>query len=199
MWGKSFPRDTSRRCWSGCITADCRVTEKLNRSNLERIIIIIIIIIINCFHFALLWPFGRHPSPRARQRRKRLYLSSSPFKPKPASFHSISPLLPLCPLLTCEACHIQLGQLSYHSVKVTGRNYPLNTAPPFPPPTHIPHPLPQPLCQQFRWPIIFLFFSFLLLPPRFPMTLHYLLNLVDRSITCHMNGGKRMFGVRGAI
>ena len=89
---------------------------------------------VRLFHFALLWPFGRHPSPRARQRRKRLCLSYSLIHPKLVFFHSVFPFPPpLLPFLYCEGVR-STAPLPCHSVKRHARNSPLNTAPPSSPP-----------------------------------------------------------------
>ena len=53
--------------------------------------------------------------------------------------------------------------------------------------------------EKRRWPTTFPFFSCQSPPMRFPTTLHYLLNLVAKSIIFLTNGGRRTYGGHGAI
>ena len=85
----------------------------------------------------------------------------------------------------------------------------LNTGPPPPLPSSVLTPSIQSSALRFhpslavgleyrRWPTIFPFFSFPSPPVRSPMTLHYLPNLVVKSIISPTNGERRTCGGRGA-
>jgi hypothetical protein len=142
---------------------------------------------------------GRHPSHQGR--RHRFSLSSSSVLNR-LSFGCVFHLyLLLSPArVTRDSINSTCPNYPTFPVRAALPNFLTNLVPsPLPWYTYIPC-RSQPsffLDHCPRWPTIFPSFSSRSPPMRFPTIHHYLLNLVAKSITSLMNGGRRTYGGHG--